>query len=62
MPVLEWLSQDAQVRHVSWNLTGGRFLEYVANRWRLAMIPELDPHALHGADPAALVGRRKRQP
>ncbi|MFI9846911.1 hypothetical protein ACIHFD_58535 [Nonomuraea sp. NPDC051941] len=61
VPVLAWLSQDGQVRHVSWNLTGGRFLEYAANRWRLAMIPELDPHA-HGADPAALVGRRKRQP
>lgn len=54
VPVMEWLSQDAQVRHVSWNLTGGRFLEYVANRWWLAIIRELDPHALHGADPPAL--------
>ncbi|MEU9837221.1 hypothetical protein AB0D67_37270 [Streptosporangium sp. NPDC048047] len=52
--VMAWLSQDAQVWHLSWNHTGSRVLEYAANGQRLARIPELDPHAIHGADPAAL--------
>ncbi|MGW0590818.1 hypothetical protein [Streptosporangium sp. NPDC002607] len=54
VPVLEWLSEDAQVWHVSWNLTGRRFLEYAANGRRLAVIPGFDPRALHGEAPATL--------
>ncbi|MEV6157809.1 hypothetical protein AB0L53_46475 [Nonomuraea sp. NPDC052129] len=52
--VMAWLSHNAQVWHLSWNHTGSRVLEYAANGQRLARIPELDPRAVHGADPAAL--------
>ncbi|TMR90779.1 hypothetical protein [Nonomuraea basaltis] len=52
--VMAWLSQEAQVWHLSWNHTGRRVLEYAANGQWLAGIAELNPHAIYGADPAAL--------
>ncbi|GAA0996978.1 hypothetical protein GCM10009555_093750 [Acrocarpospora macrocephala] len=52
--VMAWLSQDAQVWHLSWNLAGTRGLEYAAHGQWLARIPTLIPDMLHGADPAAL--------
>lgn len=52
--VMAWLSQDAQVWHQSWNLTGIKALEYAAHGQWLARIPALEPEWLHGVEPAAL--------
>ncbi|MEV0148134.1 MULTISPECIES: DUF6461 domain-containing protein [unclassified Nonomuraea] len=52
--VMAWLSQDAQVWHLSWNHTGSKVLEYWADGQQLTRIPGLDALSVHGADPAEL--------
>jgi hypothetical protein len=52
--VMAWLSRDAQVWHLSWNVKGMTVLEYAAHGQWLARAPELDLEMLHGVDPSAL--------
>jgi hypothetical protein len=52
--VMAWLSQDAQVWHLAWNIAGTRGLSYAAHGQWLARIPTLDSEMLYGVDPDAL--------
>ncbi|MEV0758120.1 hypothetical protein [Streptosporangium sp. NPDC050280] len=52
--VLERLSENARVWHVSWNLTGRRMLRHAAQGKVLAEILDFDPYWLHGIDPGSL--------
>ncbi|MGN9785419.1 hypothetical protein ACTMTF_28625 [Nonomuraea sp. ZG12] len=52
--VMAWLSHDAQVWHLAWNIAGTRGLSYAAYGQWLARIPTLDPGMLYGVDPDAV--------
>ncbi|MFB9968312.1 hypothetical protein ACFFOP_37740 [Sinosporangium siamense] len=52
--VMAWLSHNAQVWHVSWNVTSRRDLDYAAHGQWLARLPEFHHEMLHGTDPGAL--------
>ncbi|WP_406312889.1 hypothetical protein OHA77_30775 [Streptosporangium sp. NBC_01639] len=52
--VLERLSENARVWHVSWNITGRRILVHAAQGKVLAQMLDFDPDWLHGIDPGSL--------
>jgi len=52
--VLERLSENARVWHVSWNLTGRRMLRHAVQGKVLAEMLDFDPDWLHGINPGSL--------
>lgn len=52
--VLERLSENARVWHLSWNITGRRMLAHAAQGKVLAEMLDFDPDWLHGVNPDSL--------